>query len=117
DKNPSLSQRLILHLEQAKSQGIHTKFVGQLLSQLSPILSLSTDPSSTNQTLVEPLSERELEVLNCLAEGLSNQDIAEKLVVSLATVKWHASNIYSKLTVKNRSQAVIQARKLGIIAL
>jgi LuxR family maltose regulon positive regulatory protein len=65
--------------------------------------------------LIEPLSKRELEVLRLVAEGLSNREIAERLVISLSTVKGHTSNIYSKLAVKGRTQAVAKARVLGIL--
>jgi LuxR family transcriptional regulator, maltose regulon positive regulatory protein len=68
------------------------------------------------QPFIEPLSERELEILHHLSKGLSNQTIADKLYVSLAAVKWHARNIYGKLNVNNRTQAVARARELGILA-
>lgn len=61
------------------------------------------------------LSEREVEVLELLAEGHTNQEIAERLFVSLNTVKTHLSNIYLKLEVKRRTQAVQKARELQII--
>lgn len=61
------------------------------------------------------LSARELEVLQLMATGLSNQEIAEQMFVSLNTIKTHASNIFLKLDVKRRTQAVDQARKWGII--
>ena len=67
------------------------------------------------QGLAEPLSERELAVLRLLAAGLSNQDIAEALVVAQSTVHWHVKNIYSKLGVHSRTQAALAARELGII--
>jgi len=60
-------------------------------------------------------SERELEVLQLIAEGLTNQEIASRLYLSLNTVKVHTRNIYSKLGVTNRTQAVAQARALGIL--
>ena len=69
------------------------------------------------QSLVEPLSERELEVLQLIAEGFSNREIALELVVSLPTVKWHTSNIYGKLGVGNRTTAVAKARELRILPL
>ena len=59
------------------------------------------------------LSKREIEVLQLLAEGFSNQEIADKLFVSLNTTKTHISNIYSKLGVSRRTQAVQKARKLS----
>jgi len=54
-------------------------------------------------------------LLRLIAEGLSNQEIAHRLFISLPTVKWHTSNIYGKLGVKNRTQAVAEARALGIL--
>ena len=61
------------------------------------------------------LSARELEVLQLMAEGLSNQEIAGRLFVSLNTIKTHSSNIFEKLEVRRRTQAVEQARRLNII--
>lgn len=61
------------------------------------------------------LSKRECEVLEQIALGLSNQDIAEKLFISLSTVKSHAANLYFKLDVQRRTQAVSKARELGLI--
>jgi len=66
--------------------------------------------------LIEPLSERELEVLQLIAEGLSNQEIATRLFLSLHTVKTHTRNIYSKLNAHNRTEAVARARTVGILA-
>jgi LuxR family maltose regulon positive regulatory protein len=67
--------------------------------------------------LIEPLSDRELEVLELVAEGLANREIADRLCLSLNTVKVHTRNIYGKLGVNNRTHAVAQARSLGIISL
>ncbi len=73
-------------------------------------------PLSNNlPMLIESLSERELEVLNLLTLGTANQDIAAQLTVSLNTVKKHTSNIFSKMGVPNRTQAVYLGRKLGLI--
>jgi len=65
--------------------------------------------------LVEPLSARELEVLEFLAGGAPNRAIAKELVVTLDTVKLHVSHLFSKLEVANRTQAVARARELGLL--
>jgi len=65
--------------------------------------------------IVEPLSERELEVLQLIAQGLTNPEIAARLFLSLNTVKVHTRNIYDKFGAYNRTQAVAQARALGIL--
>jgi LuxR family maltose regulon positive regulatory protein len=64
---------------------------------------------------VEPLSERELEVLRLIAQGHSNQQIAEVLIVSVGTVKKHLNNIFGKLGVESRTQAVARARALSLL--
>jgi DNA-binding NarL/FixJ family response regulator len=65
--------------------------------------------------LVDPLSAREIEILRLVSTGLSNKEIAEKLVIAEGTVKNHLTNILAKLSAKDRMQAVIKARDLGII--
>ena len=73
-------------------------------------------PSATQQpSLVEPLSKRELEVLGLVVQGLSNREIAEELVVAVSTVKTHIRNIYGKLAVSSRTQALVRARSLRLI--
>ncbi|MCL4863355.1 MAG: hypothetical protein KJZ93_28375 [Caldilineaceae bacterium] len=72
-------------------------------------------PADLAQWLAEPLSERELEVLGLVAQGLTNREVSQRLVVSIATVKKHMENIHGKLYVNNRTQAVARARELGIL--
>ena len=69
----------------------------------------------TVQPLVEPLSERELEVLRLVADGRSNRQIAEQLFVTVGTVKKHLNNVYGKLGVARRTEAVAQARQLHLL--
>jgi LuxR family maltose regulon positive regulatory protein len=68
-------------------------------------------------SIAEPLTKRELEVLQLIAQGCSNQEIADTLVLALNTVKRHTSNIYGKLGVSSRTQAVARARDLGLLPL
>jgi LuxR family maltose regulon positive regulatory protein len=66
--------------------------------------------------LIEPLSEREIEILQLISEGQSNQEIGAQLYLSLNTVKAHTRNIYGKLGVNSRTQASARARALGILS-
>ena|SRR5438552_539479 len=76
----------------------------------------SKEPHSmSSRPLLDPLSERELEVLHLIAIGDSNYEIAEQLVVAVSTVKRHVSNIFSKLGATNRTQAVARARDFSIL--
>lgn len=70
--------------------------------------------TAVSQPLVEPLSNRELEILQLIVAGHSNRVIADQLIVALSTVKWHINNIYGKLGVRTRTQAVAKARQLKI---
>jgi LuxR family maltose regulon positive regulatory protein len=85
---------------------------------LQKLLSLFDAPApkpTKSQPLIDPLSERELEVLNLVAQGLSNTEIGEKLFLSLSTVKGHNLRIFNKLQAKSRTDAVVRARDLGLI--
>ncbi|MBC7814630.1 MAG: response regulator transcription factor, partial [Burkholderiales bacterium] len=62
-----------------------------------------------------PLSERELEVLSLIADGLSNRDIAERLYLSVGTIKVHTRNIYGKLNVNSRTQALARATEINLL--
>lgn len=67
--------------------------------------------------MIEPLSEREIEVLHLIAQGLTNQEIADRLYLSLNTVKVHTRNIYGKLDAHHRIGAVSRGKALGILPL
>ncbi len=104
-------------LYRASAQKIMPGYTGKLLaiyreSETAP--PTSSEVGQATASLIEPLSQRELEVFECLTEGLSNREIAQKLTISLTTVKTHTRNIYRKLDVKSRSQAVAKGRALDI---
>lgn len=75
----------------------------------------SSEATNFDRPLVEPLSARELEVLKLIVDGLSNQEIADKLIISLATAKTHVRNILNKLAVDDRTQAAVHAMRRGIV--
>ncbi len=92
----------------------HKVYVQKLLNAFSP----SPFPASLakKQPLFEPLSSREVEVLQLMALGRTNREIAEQLIVAPGTIKAHAASIYRKLDAVNRTEAVANARKLGILS-
>ena len=105
-------------LRQVAARGIEPDYVQKLLDAFA-VQANGTPPSfglrSVPSSLVEPLSERELEVLRLVAEGLSNREIAERLVVAIGTVKVHIHNICGKLDAQNRTQAILRAQQLGLL--
>jgi LuxR family maltose regulon positive regulatory protein len=72
-------------------------------------------PDAPADHLIEALSQREVEILQRLADGLSNQEIADELVLAISTVKWYLRNIYDKLQVNRRTQALAKARELNLL--
>jgi LuxR family maltose regulon positive regulatory protein len=96
---------------QAQSRKVGTGYEAELLSRIGTISGM-TQPSM--QLLVEPLTTRELEVLKLIEAGASNQEISEKLVISIPTVKRHISNIYAKLGVTSRTQAIAIGKELKL---
>ena len=110
-------------LAKALSRGITAEYTGRLLEAFSDdhrsVTAIQArgagDVTSAPQLLVEPLSERELEVLKLIAEGLSNREIAARLVISLSTVKGHTANIFGKLGVHRRTLAAARARELDLL--
>src|SRR5262249_51447025 len=107
---------LIPVLRQAAAQGIEPEYVATLLDafRTEGLLQAEKKESSASP-LMEALSERELEVLRLVAPGLSNPQIAEHLYLSVGTVKRHVYNIYGKLEVTGRVEAVSRARELKLL--
>jgi len=96
-------------LRQAVTQGVEANYAGTLLAALENETKLFYSP------LVEPLSERELEVLRLLTTSMTSVEIANELIVSVHTVRSHIKSIYGKLDVHRRMEAVERARELGLI--
>ncbi len=80
------------------------------------ILELQNQAQLTKPLLQDPLTEREVEVLRLVADGYSNRAIAQQLVLAVGTVKWYVSDIFSKLGVSSRTQAIARARELNILS-
>jgi len=99
----------------AAQKGICPDYCQVLLDEFSKQTSGVVDASGRSGDLVEPLSDRELEVLRLISQGLTNHQIAQQLILSLHTVKSHARNIFGKLGVKNRTEAVSRARLLNLL--
>ncbi len=106
-------------LRLALARGVQPAYTAALLDAFEPAvmqeLGAPSAAQQANRALVEPLSERELDVLRLAAQGLPNPAIAARLVVAVSTVKTHINNIYGKLGVQTRLQAVNKARQLRLI--
>jgi LuxR family maltose regulon positive regulatory protein len=107
-------------LSGAAARGIMPDYIGKLLAAFEAEEQKSEDksylpPAPSAQPLIEPLSPRELKVLQLIAQGLSNREISERLFLALSTVKGHNRNIYGKLQVQRRTEAVARARELGLL--
>lgn len=117
DEGPPLAHLLY----EAATRGIGPAYVQRLLAAF-PVTEPEPEPvpsaesqHSANAELIEPLSERELEVLHLIADGLTNSEIATRLFLTVNTVKAHNHNIYGKLGVNTRTKAVATARGLGLL--
>ena len=89
--------------------------IRKLLAAIGPQMPPPDADSAQPVSEVDPLSPRELELLRLVAQGLSNQEIGERLFLALDTVKGHNRRIYAKLQVQRRTEAVARARELGLI--
>lgn len=114
----------LIHL--AAQKGLHPGIVDPILAVIRSTKRLGSKPAveslpcesdqrHPSQSLPEPLSERELEVLRLMAEGATNQGVASQLVITIGTVKSHINHILSKLNAANRTEAVAKARDLGLL--
>jgi LuxR family maltose regulon positive regulatory protein len=104
-------------LAEAAAQGMMPAYTGKLLSAFEAETQKTKGKSSlpSAQPLIEPLSQRELEILQLIAQGLSNDEIGKRLFLALDTVKGHNRRIFDKLQVQRRTEAVARARELGLL--
>jgi LuxR family transcriptional regulator, maltose regulon positive regulatory protein len=107
-------------LSEAAARGIMPDYTAKLLAVFEAEEQMSKNrsylpPAPPAQSLTEPLSQRELEVLQLIAQGLSNREISERLFLALDTVKGHNRRIFGKLQVQRRTEAVAKARSLNIL--
>ena len=112
DEGPAMMQLL----GEASARKIMPDYTDKLLAAFDAEYWISKDnpdvPSA--RFLIEPLSQRELEILKLIAQGLSNREIGERLFIALDTVKGHNRNIFEKLQVQSRTEAIARARELGL---
>jgi ATP/maltotriose-dependent transcriptional regulator MalT len=106
-------------LRSAVSHNISPEYARKLLAafpkDVMSAVSIDKELTVNAQILAEPLSEREIEVLQLMAEGYKYKEIAERLVVSINTVRHHTRNVYGKLDVNNRTQAISRAKELNLL--
>ena len=115
-----MGEKLIPLLREAIRQGIFPEYARRILDVMveeTEIAGTSTLTSDANgqSSLIEPLSDRELEVLQLVTEGMSNREIAEKLYISTGTAKTHVHNLCGKLGVRNRTEAALKGKELGVV--
>jgi LuxR family maltose regulon positive regulatory protein len=123
DEGASMPTLLARLRDQERKQG-PTPYLDTLPAAFSPGSATHMPPRGlepsrgrlVEQSLIEPLSERELDVLQLIARGDSNQEIADRLVITLDTVKRHVTHIFEKLGVHNRVQSVARARALDLLS-
>ena len=116
DEGPAMAQLL----GRAGGRGVMPEYTARLLAAMAveeaqPDADAVQPTSLAAQPLIEPLSEREMDVLRLIAQGLPNQEIGERLFLALDTVKGHNRRIFDKLQVQRRTEAVARARELGLL--
>jgi LuxR family maltose regulon positive regulatory protein len=105
-------------LSEATARGIAPDYTGRLLAAFPDFAVMSITQSTIHNPkskMVESLSQRELEIVQLIAQGLSNHEISERLFLALSTVKGHNRIIFDKLQVQSRTEVVVRARELGLL--
>ena len=118
----SLGDQMATLLKDVSRQGRFKSYVSKILTSMETTASPVDHNTATHQSILNgqaldqtQLTNREIDIMQLLANRLSNKEISAKLFISLSTVKRHASNIYAKLSVSNRQEAVAKARSLGLL--
>ena len=113
DEGAPMAQLLL----EAASHGVMQEYIGKLLAAFEAEKRKSEDKPDLPpaQPLIDPLSQRELKILQLIAQGLSNRDIGERLFLALDTIKGHNRKIFDKLQVQSRTEAIARARELGLL--
>ena len=101
--------------EQAREGHKPIEYVDKLLAAFAPPVNKQSKIQNPKSEIVEPLSQRELKVLQLIAQGLSNREIGERLFLALSTVKGYNQKIFDKLQVQSRTEAIVRARELGLL--
>jgi LuxR family maltose regulon positive regulatory protein len=109
--NEGLALRRLLPQVRSQAPG----FVDELLAAFGQQSPMTEQKAVQSTRLLEPLTEREIQILRLIAAGRSNPEIAGQLYLSLNTVKWHVKNLYGKLQVSNRVEAAARAQELKIL--
>jgi LuxR family maltose regulon positive regulatory protein len=113
DEEDAMAQLLL----EAASHGVRPDYIGKLLAAFEAEKRKSDEKPDLppHQPLIEPLSQRELKIMQLIAQGLSNREIGERLFLALDTVKGHNRKIFDKLQVQSRTEAIARARELGLL--
>ncbi|MFN2236652.1 MAG: response regulator transcription factor [Anaerolineales bacterium] len=114
DEGPLMADLLCQDLSLGMAQDYFRRLLAAFPTAES-VRAASLQKQPSGDVLIENLCEQEIEVLQLIAEGLTNQEIVKRLYLSLNTIKVHTRNIYSKLDVNSRTQAVAKAKSLGIL--
>jgi LuxR family maltose regulon positive regulatory protein len=114
DEGPPMAQLLAAAAAEGTMPGYTGKLLAAFEAEKADGAAKTASPPQA-QPLIEPLSQREIEVLKLMASGLSNREICERLFVALSTVKGHNQKIFDKLQVQRRTEAVARARELGLL--
>jgi len=115
DEGPPMAELLGFAISQNISPNYATELLSAFPKDARNAAPISKESTANTQLLVEPLSEREIEFLRLMAEGYKYKEIADRLFVSINTVRHHTRHVYGKLNVNNRTQAIARAKELNLL--